>query len=1331
MKKVTVRRLNMSNQFYNYLAEKLFSYFKDNIITGEKYYINFEDVYYSDDSTQHEESPVIDLYDCLKNLGNSEGRLEKFKYKHDNGNKVYKTFYLNFKNVKLIVVDNIRAKNSYISLLRNLVKDQIDEWENSALLIISQKANDTISQGTSNLRKEGKPLSVSAISSNLRHEIEFSSLNFQYKNLLLFCLDELNKESSKNIWHYKSILSIVKKEDVDESDLCNLSLFPDSNLSNYRTESDIRDRLIENRKLFLKIPWLKLDADKRKLKREFDDNGVELLDSDTWYESDYSLLLRSINSNKESKDPLEYDFSADKEINGELVCWDVPSSKTSVGKRTRSIIIFNDKKIENISLKLNFNKHTSGKYIHNSCKSFVSAPPGKKLLVNIEADLNKTVFKKIIYTPKDDEGVEINSQKHSFRIAIINSNENLFTSMKEHFKITGSNDILISVDNLKDTELIFGNDSENYEDIIIEEETENIVLSQNESIRISEDSDWDDNSLYFNIIYSNSKIPLKIKKKTKDFPKHSSFIWNKKREEETNFIFDGTKVTQGSKKYAIVDEFKKYLNFEREIISNKVIFGRFINDKIYKEDIDISDELLQAYDDIFDYFDKINNTPSLVYINEELKRLYSNLINIFNDEVDTIVETSLSENDKKLNLINIGRIEGENEIMYSSLSPINIVYQLEILNKVGNEPFESNIYEKLTPRNLIPYIYSNSNKLFKPIFHRIQEWLIYKEEKKVSIGTSSQYTHNTINKMLNEFENHFSYLFINQNINKINIFDDMENPSIKINVIDINDDSGIVEGIFYFISEKLEKTEDTNNLISVKLNIYNNTETTEFDKFFKCKTKEELFEEFEIEVNDIGSYDSFDIIRIVQNNIKYSVHPFNSEYEYAHISFYKVTVNSNFDHDNDVIFYDHDKLETGLYLNGLLSSITSTNSNSTYRTGFGTKNILNLNNTLIKTAINLNILAENSKKNGENTFSRENSIVTKLNLQSDKLDKIYDNSRWVTFIDPNFGIEYFEDSSGEIILVHYSDQYTSSDKYDTITVTKKVDHYSDLIKEFLNPIKWEMDPNSLPDDLTHILRLFNCINGEWLLDIISNTSEHNPEKLSFISAIKYCLAILDHEDIVWIPVSMEELLRISGSYKLAKSEGFISKMKEKTGEHSDDLLFIGLKFNEGDIKLIFFPVEVKVGYNYANIIDKGENQLIAANNFLKEILSKDTEHEFRNKVFRNYFIQRFLSNTQNFILNSLWPEKNFNKVDKFKAKLLNDDFKVSWDFENYIGKGYLISFQKDLVQTSIEEKNDIFIVNLPKSFVYTGLADSIEEIRNNVHSESSEFKKDFFLKNKL
>ena len=224
---------------------------------------------------------------------------------------------------------------------------------------------------------------------------------------------------------------------------------------------------------------------------------------------------------------------------------------------------------------------------------------------------------------------------------------------------------------------------------------------------------------------------------------------------------------------------------------------------------------------------------------------------------------------------------------------------------------------------------------------------------------------------------------------------------------------------------------------------------------------------------------------------------------------------------------------------------------------------------MVKTAINLNELSKNNGNNGINAYSKGKTIIAKpMPINDNTIELLYKKSHWVTFIEPNFGLDYFNNSS-DIIIIHYSDQYTSSNHYDTITVTNRSNQYEMIIKEFLRIHDIEITP----EELESLIKMFNTINGEWLLrTIVSNNSNYDREKLSIISAIKYALAILDHPEIIWIPISMEEILRIAGNIKLDKNEGIFSyKIKNEPGVHSDDLLFIGVhesKIN-GDLKVYY------------------------------------------------------------------------------------------------------------------------------------------------------------------
>ena len=111
--------------------------------------------------------------------------------------------------------------------------------------------------------------------------------------------------------------------------------------------------------------------------------------------------------------------------------------------------------------------------------------------------------------------------------------------------------------------------------------------------------------------------------------------------------------------------------------------------------------------------------------------------------------------------------------------------------------------------------------------------------------------------------------------------------------------------------------------------------------------------------------------------------------------------------------------------------------------------------------------------------------------------------------------------------------------------------------------------------------MFNAINGDWLLRLLSSKSHFPKEKISILSAIKLGLAKFKNENITWVPISLEEVLRVSGGAGLKQSEGFLSakNLGFDNGVTSDDILFVGIEEKQDNVYVHYYPVEVKIGIN--------------------------------------------------------------------------------------------------------------------------------------------------------
>ena len=1285
--------LNMLNQFYKYLSEKTLDYFyDDHIKKGDRFFIELD-----------EDEQVNKLYDIFKEIGNVKNICNSFNYKHEDGQNEYKTFSLLINGVNLVVAKSTNIKTDFLVTLRNQVTNQEGVWRETALLIICNEQLDSISNGMRNIRKDGMPLSIKSITDNLVEEINHSKqLSKADKEITKFSLDRINNDISfeYSLWDFENILSIIQSGKVTDDDLKELELFKDEKLGNYDARK-MKTRLKENHEefIFVKNAHLYEDLD-NELGKRYLENGVNNLKKIDWYKKDYGTISRFRGQYKSKKQKLGYiEHSINHTENG-LVFWDKPEKNTTAGRRKRHIIVFNTRKEDKVILKFEFDQTVRKKFVSKQSQKYCSTA-GKKLQVEFDVSYDEPTYKQIVYK---HEG-ETNS-RFIFNIVVLNSNTEVFDSIQSLYTINTHKKFINLIISEEDYEIKFGMGNKIVEKQI-EDQNEKIYLYNEESIIISDNSPaWDEGNLVFSIIYNGNEIKFEINEQLgESYPVNSAAIWKIKRENQDNFVYQNKKAILGINNYNLKDEFKDFLNLEREIIKNDIFYGSLsIDGELTKIDVNFSDKLENAYLAIFNYFKTFDdspedNLPSLMYLNDDLEKLYQNFIDVFNEEIEEIENDSiLADNEFKKDLLKIGRIDTEDKIMYSSFSPINIAYQLEVKKQLGNEKIENNLLKYFVSNNLIPYLISDDgNILYKPVYQEdAHEWTIYKKSDDVSIGSINVFIKNLVYEKLDQFARYFDYLF------RLN-----SDSPLKINIIGINDDLEILRGVFSFIRSRLPDKLKTKGIIPVEIHLYNDTFKSSFDDFSECNDVKEFMDKFDLDLSS-KKLDEIDILHYVQDNISFFKHPLNvKEYEYAHISFYKGK--SNGKPVNDIM----DNIETGLSLNGLLSSVISNFNNNDYRTGFGTKNILNKENNLVKTAININELVENSRNYGKNTYSKNKSVITSVELNEEDIKKLYDKSHWVTFIEPVFGVDYFNRKDNDLVLIHYADQYTSSSKYDTITVSNRLTQYKIFLK---NTLQGKINSIIDNNDLNSLIKIFNCINGEWLLNIVSgNRKKYIDEKFSLISTIKYSLVLFNHKDIFWIPLSIDEILRIAENMKL--NLGSILSLEINRRDFKDDLLLMGLKINEDNtLEVIYYPIEVIQGpYSYDKVNDSKKHiktSYYSLMKLLKQINNED--NRFKNKFLRNFLMQIFLSNVNKFNSNHIWDEKEFNKIENYKSKLLNDDYVVSCGLEDKIGKGAIFSFKKNCYFNTISIENDLCIVDLPIEKIYSDLLKDVEDINGDI-----------------
>ena len=180
------------------------------------------------------------------------------------------------------------------------------------------------------------------------------------------------------------------------------------------------------------------------------------------------------------------------------------------------------------------------------------------------------------------------------------------------------------------------------------------------------------------------------------------------------------------------------------------------------------------------------------------------------------------------------------------------------------------------------------------------------------------------------------------------------------------------------------------------------------------------------------------------------------------------------------------ELRTELSFNGLISIPSTYKKKDAYIIGYGTSGVKEQLGYLYPMTSALNTLYANEIHEGSSVFSNNVCLAKRFKFsESGLLQSIYDNANWVTFINPEVDINFFYKQN--LYVVHYTDQYTINAKYDSITVTKHVDQYENMLRKSYE--KYALSEERFQHFNETMMDYFNCLNGSWMLDIVKKSEK--------------------------------------------------------------------------------------------------------------------------------------------------------------------------------------------------------------------------------------------------
>ncbi len=644
------------------------------------------------------------------------------------------------------------------------------------------------------------------------------------------------------------------------------------------------------------------------------------------------------------------------------------------------------------------------------------------------------------------------------------------------------------------------------------------------------------------------------------------------------------------------------LNIESEMVSGRLL--SFSADPITTSDLATDyPELSDAYRIWLSYLDERRTTPSLVSWGKTFCSLTRAVLDAYESTLAGIAKNSvLTEKQRALLTLGMARVDGTE--YFTPFHPLVLSYHLQIVSALENERDEgfdslktmpSVTRERLTAAGLIPFIYETENAAAHMMAVKENSfWLQLVPQREASYG----FVRRLVKDKLNEFGEAYRRLLSKGGRN-----------TLVVNALNLGRAHELLLGILDYVRS------GGVDACSIHVNFYDEELIfSDFDRFSENASVADL--KAWLRLGDDGRNDDLDfLVDLVRNRLTYSkftTPKAGQELKYAHLAFFRNNARV------DVRTINIESSLSGVLCDGLIAGEASEAMAESYFTAFGLRNTEYEQFQTLRLARTIGGLLQPARQHNAQFTGHGIGVAASTEFKG-LLNSSYDSALWTTIIDPKVTLDFFT-SQKDVVLIHYSDQYTSSAGYDAITVTKQVDVFQRLLGS------------------DSLLTEFNAFNGGWLLEMLTANANTRKERRGIIGAYKFVRAMLAESGISWVPLSVAEMVRVSGNVGLdIKSSDFARGLHgSNKGAISDDVLFVGFKGQE----MYLLPVEVKTGAKPD--FGKAIEQAKSLRQFMEErILGPKS---FASKLYRGLFVRQVLMQVEKYKLYGVLDDASLSEL---------------------------------------------------------------------------------------
>lgn len=1169
--------------------------------------------------------------------------------------------------------------DNYLAKLRDDVVDK-----GHALLMVHNSSLDTLTNSTFDLAGHGAVWSVSGIKQQLEGLIDNEMTNQETSRCLLDHQARIIESDNASVFGYRGLYESIKDGDLRFDEL---GLFNDPKLTNgwssqgeHFNRKQIEKRLEENRKLRSEIEF-EVEHHPEDLEDRLNKFGAKFVkdnfgnDSEKWKSLTFDECIAEIE--KQKKQALEFDGLST--INSNDTLQHRSKAEKGAGLNDIHVLFEADQLSTRFGLVIKF----SGSSTEKQQFSIVLSRGGTKdLSFSHQVHGNKTAV--TVVGPVLSEPVfftislarELNSERYKFHCVVIPKGTFYLEDIANQFLVNRIKQALL-LQAVQQT-ITINPHIDGVKVLADNQECVNIALyGQLDFQQLYDESD----EVRFRLKSGDTELPIMVEgepaKQSLVLPLLADTSRTKHLLRDDYYaIYKRSKGTVVLENQEIRQLFlrEQLLNIEHAFVEEELVFwNQNIENGSKAEELKALGltDLYESYVAFLRHF-KANNRrtlPSLEGWGETVTALATNYINAYLNHLESLeLGKTLTNREKFVMKLGLAQVtdgeDGYEKHYLTPFHPVVLSYYLNLIEAIREDSDNSSYkglpnvtLKRLTPRGLVPHLYNTKQGYsYTQVVETNPFWLeiVPRED------SSFDYVSKLVRHKIEEFTDTFTQLF-----------EEVPAAPILINSINNAENKELFKGVLSYYIDKLDDGRH------IHVNLYDDDEVeTEFDVFAEMATYDEIKDRYDRD-KGAAKRNTDTIVDVLRTHLSFSKFR-NSQVDsqkYAHLSFFKN--NQVIDPRNNNI----DEHVSGVACGGLLVGESSLKENESYFTGLGMKGVDCSDKPHLKIAKLFGRLWRPSIVSGD-TYDDNSAIRLSVSASvKEQLQHSYDSSVWVTIIDPKVTLDFFRDNQ-DVILIHYSDQYTSSSGYDAITVTKQTELYKNVL-------------GAAGESLIHE---FNAFNGEWLLQMVNDERKQKLGKHGVIAAYKSVAAMLSQSDICWVPLSVAEMIRVSGNIGLAMSDSDFSRLNFniKQGAISDDILFAGFK----DGKLYLLPIEVKAGSRPD--YKKARTQAVELKQYMESLLGQDN---LAGRLFRGLFIRQILLQVEKYQLYRVFEDTHFDSFLAEREAWLDGTYDIA-QLVGYPQAMVVALLNSDVCFTErYEESNGILEIDIPinmmKSLVHT------------------------------